>query len=43
MLDKMAWEPGIEGLFHTRIVKRSSTIQWHIWDPGTFCSDNGEQ
>lgn len=32
MLDMMAWDPSIEGFFHIRIVLRSGTIQWHIWD-----------
>lgn len=43
MLDKMASDPSIEGFFHIRIVLRSGMIQWHIWDPHTCCSDNGEQ
>jgi len=43
MLDRMAWDPGIEGFFHIRNVLRSGTIQWHIWDLGTCCSDSGEQ
>jgi len=41
MLDKMAWDPGIEGFFHISIVLRLGTIQWHIWDPSTCCSDSG--
>ena len=43
MLDRMAWDPGIEGFFHIRVVLRSGTIQWHIWDASTCYSDNGEQ
>jgi len=43
MFDRMAWDTSIEGFFHIRIVLRSGTIQWHIWDPGTCCNDSGEQ
>jgi len=40
-LIRLAWDPGIEGFIHYRIVQRSGTIQWHIWDPGEVCSDSG--
>ena len=43
MLDWIAWDPSIEGFFHIKTVQRSGTIQWYIWDLGTFCSDSGEQ
>ena len=43
MLDRIDWDLGIEGFFHIRTVQRLGTMQWHIWDPDTFCSDSGEQ
>jgi len=43
MLDKIAWDPCIEGFFHIRTVQRSGTNQWHTCDPSKFCSDSGEQ
>ena len=42
MLDKIAWDPGIERSLHIRAMQRKGKIQWCIWDPGTFCSDSGE-
>lgn len=43
MLDMMAWDPGIERFLHDRTIQRSRTIQWCIWDPNIFFSDNGDQ
>ena len=43
MLDRMAEDPRIGGFFHIRTMLRSGTIQWHIWEPSTCCSDIGEQ
>ena len=43
MLDKMAWDLGIEKSLHIRAMQRIGKIQWRIWDPGTFCSDSGER
>ena len=42
MLNRMAWDPGIERSLHIRVIQRTGKIQWRIWDPGTFCSDGGE-
>ena len=42
MLDRMAWDPGIERSLHIRAMQRTGKIQWRISNPGTFCSDSGE-
>ena len=39
MLDRMAWDPGIERSLHIRVIQRTGKIQWCIWDPGTLYSD----
>ena len=43
MLDRMAWDPGIEGSLHIKVMQRSGMIQWHIWDPGIPDGDSGDQ
>ena len=42
MLDKTAWDPGIERSLHIKVMQRIEKIQWHIWEPSTFYSDSGE-
>ena len=43
MLDKTAWDHGIESSLRIRAMQRTGKIQWRIWDLGTFCSDNEER
>ena len=42
MLDRTTWDPSIDRSIHIRKMQRTRKIQWHIWDPGTFCSVGGE-
>ena len=41
ILDRMDWDPIIEGSLHTKAMEISGMIQGHIWDPGKYCSDHG--
>lgn len=43
MLDRMAWDRGIDGFLYVGTMQRSGIIKWRIWDPGIFFCDSGDQ
>lgn len=42
MLDKMAWDPGIEGSIHIRVMQRSRIFSGTSQTLAPSCSDSGE-
>ena len=43
MLDKMAWDPSIEGFLHVETLLILGMTQWYIWDPGIIGGYSGDQ
>jgi len=42
-LNRMAWDPSIEGFLHVGTVLRLGITQWHIWDLGIIGGYSGDQ